>query len=41
MIYAANGYKEQARHYLMEALDSEFELGPSTTKKIRTAIQKL
>jgi len=41
MIYAANGYKEQARHYLLEALDSEFELGPSTTKKIRTAIQKL
>lgn len=41
MIYAANGYKERARHYLVEALDSEFELGHSTTKKIKEAIQSL
>ncbi len=41
MIYLANGYKEQARHFLMEALQSEFELGPSTTKKIKAAIQSL
>lgn len=41
MIYAANNYKEQARHYLVEALESEFELGPTTSKKIRTALQNL
>ena len=41
MIYAANGYKERARQYLVEALDSEFELGPSTTQKIKAAIQSL
>jgi hypothetical protein len=41
MIYLANGYKEQARHYLYEALESEFELGPSVTKKINAAIQSL
>ena len=41
MIYAANDDKEQARQYLVEALESEFELGPSTSKKIRTAIQNL
>jgi tetratricopeptide (TPR) repeat protein len=41
MIYLANGYKEQARHYLFEALESEFELGPSITKKINATIQNL
>ena len=41
MIYLANGYKEQARHYLLEALESEFELGPSITKKINTSLQNL
>lgn len=41
MIYAANNYKEQARHYLGEALESEFELGPSTAKKIMSVIQSL
>jgi tetratricopeptide (TPR) repeat protein len=41
MIYLANGYKEQARHYLLEALESEFELGPSITKKIKATIQNL
>jgi tetratricopeptide (TPR) repeat protein len=41
MIYAANGYKEQARHYLIETLDSEFELGPSITKKIKVALRSL
>lgn len=41
MIYQANGSKDKARHYLEEALKSEFELGPSTTAKIMIAIQNL
>ncbi len=41
MIFLANGYTEQARHYLKEALGSEFELGPSITKKINTSLQNL
>jgi tetratricopeptide (TPR) repeat protein len=41
MIYAANGYKEEARVYLIEALDSEFELGSSITKKIKAVLQSL
>lgn len=41
MIYQANGYPEQAQHYLEEALRSDFELGPSISKKITTALQNL
>jgi tetratricopeptide (TPR) repeat protein len=41
MIYLANGFKEQARHYLSEALESEFELGPSISNKIKASIQNL
>ena len=41
IIYQANGNKEQARYYLKEALESEFELGPSVSKKIKTALKTL
>jgi len=41
IIYQANGNNEQARYYLKEALESEFELGPSVTKKIKTALENL
>jgi len=41
IIYQANGNNEQARYYLNEALKSEFELGPSVSKKIKTALQNL
>lgn len=39
MIYQYNGYKEQARKYLKEALDSSFELGPLTTEAIKNALK--
>ena len=41
IIYQANGNNEKARHYLNEALESEFELGPSISKKIKTALKNL
>jgi len=41
IIYQANGNNEQARYYLKEALASEFELGPSVSKKIKTALKNL
>lgn len=41
MIYAANGNMESARKYLSSALDSEFELGPSISKKIKNILNTL
>ena len=41
MIYQANGNNEKASYYLNEALASEFELGPSISKKIKTALKNL
>ena len=41
MIYQANGNNEKASYYLNEALASEFELGPSTSKKIKIALKNL
>ena len=41
IIYQANGNNEKARYYLKEALESEFELGPSISKKIKTALKNL
>lgn len=41
MIYHANGNKERARHYLTAALESEFELGPSTSRKIMVTLKNL
>jgi Tfp pilus assembly protein PilF len=41
MIYQANGNNEKASYYLNEALAGEFELGPSTSKKIKLALQNL
>lgn len=39
MIYQANGNKEKAQHYLTQALESEFELGPSRCRKIKNVLQ--
>ncbi len=41
IIYQANGNNEKASYYLNEALASEFELGPSISKKIKLALQNL
>ncbi|MBA4057261.1 MAG: cell surface protein, partial [Marivirga sp.] len=41
MIYAANGNTESARKYLSNALASEFELGPSTSKRIKVILNTL
>src|SRR5688572_25970091 len=41
MIYEANGNKEKARYYLTAALESEFELGPSTSRKIILTLRDL
>jgi tetratricopeptide (TPR) repeat protein len=41
MIYQANGNKEKARHYLTQALESKFELGPSSYQKIKNTLQNL
>jgi len=41
IIYQANGNYEKASYYLHEALESEFELGPSISKKIKLALQIL
>ena len=41
MIYLVNGEKDQASHYLKEALASEFELGPSISKKINDTLKGL
>jgi tetratricopeptide (TPR) repeat protein len=41
MIYLANGNSGQAKHYLEEALQSEFELGPSVSATIRTVLKDL
>ena len=39
MIYKAAGNKDVAQHYLTHALASEFELGPSITQEISTALK--
>lgn len=41
MIYAANGNMESARKYLSNALTSEFELGPSVSKRINEMLNTL
>ncbi|HEX6227730.1 MAG TPA: tetratricopeptide repeat protein, partial [Chryseolinea sp.] len=41
MIYHANGDNAKALQYLTTALESEFELGPALSRKIRTAIQNI
>jgi tetratricopeptide (TPR) repeat protein len=41
IIYQANGNNKKARYYLNEALESEFELGPSISKKIKLALKNL
>ena len=41
IIYQANGNHEKASYYLNKALESEFELGPSISKKIKVALQNL
>ena len=41
IIYQANGNNDKASYYLNEALASEFELGPSISKKIKLALQNL
>jgi hypothetical protein len=41
MIYQANGFNKQARIYLKEALESSFELGPSVTRDIKQALEKI
>ena len=38
MIYLANGNRELAKEYLNQALESEFELGPSISRKIKAAL---
>jgi tetratricopeptide (TPR) repeat protein len=38
MIYLANGNRELAREYLNQALESEFELGPSISRQIKAAL---
>jgi hypothetical protein len=38
MIHKANGNDDKARQFLMEALESEFELGPSLGRTIRDAL---
>jgi tetratricopeptide (TPR) repeat protein len=41
MIYLATGDKSQAKRYLEEALQSEFELGPSVSATIRSVLKDL
>lgn len=41
MIYLAAGDRIQARHYLEEALTSEFELGPSIGEKVKKTLNTL
>jgi tetratricopeptide (TPR) repeat protein len=41
MIYHANGNQEKASYYLTAALESGFELGPSTTKRIIVTLKNL
>lgn len=41
MICLANGDTQKARRLLRKALQSEFELGPSVSSKIRTTLQSL
>jgi predicted Zn-dependent protease len=41
MIYKATGDISKAEHYLTEALESEFELGPSVSGKIKTTLDAL
>lgn len=39
MIYLANDHRVLAKEYLSQALDSEFELGPSISRQIKVALQ--
>jgi tetratricopeptide (TPR) repeat protein len=41
MIYLANGNREMAREYLNQALESEYELGPSISGQIKAALQDI
>jgi tetratricopeptide (TPR) repeat protein len=41
MVHLANGNNEKAKRYLREALGAGFELGPSITHKIKTALKGL
>jgi tetratricopeptide (TPR) repeat protein len=41
MIYAATGDQENARKYLKNALESDFELGPSISKRIKETLNTL
>jgi tetratricopeptide (TPR) repeat protein len=41
MIYLANGNRELAKEYLNQALESEFELGPSISRQIKAALGDL
>jgi tetratricopeptide (TPR) repeat protein len=41
IIYEANGNTEKAQYYLSAALESEFELGPSISRKIKVALKNL
>lgn len=41
MICLANKQNERAEKYLLEALESEFELGPSTSSKIQEALKSI
>jgi tetratricopeptide (TPR) repeat protein len=41
MIYLANGFHEEAEKFLLEALESSFELGPAITLNIQDALKKI
>jgi hypothetical protein len=41
MIYLANKNAALAKQYLEEALDSEFELGPVITGRIKSALREI
>lgn len=41
IIYLANGFEAEAEKYLEQALESSFELGPATTRKIKNTLLTL
>lgn len=41
MIHLANGNEREAREFLNQALESEFELGPSISRRIKTVLQDI
>jgi hypothetical protein len=41
MIYKAAGFPEEAKSFLEEAAEAEFELGPLTSKEIQSALNEM